>query len=531
MQLQGYGFGEALAPYATSKIVLAAKQVRKVDSFLAAPLPLGAQPPTVPGTPPVELTSGLVVQLVDTDLPAADPSAILDEIKPTIDLVAPGDLVEVVQPQFVPGHAGNGYRNKLSVKVRAKTALVEGPCAVSLVLLPDLIPGYKGLQQLTLLGGTLKAVGDEVTLSAQGLEFADVPDERGTFLISVDGDGRALKYQVNFARQGVLPLAATLDTKAAFSLKPPLMAPVDSLYQVTIAVDNPPDLATLVVGLVRDVDGKSTLPDAKEVPARSKRIVLTADPKGMLLFKASIGDQVVSIDPKGVHGPVALQAGLTVGGKNVLAPKQFGLIFDGPPQNVEIRERTLLGGNILSVGASGTSPSGISSVRFFLGKPLDKKVPDEKGAVQGSLQTDGTWSARLALPKDAQGKVDIGVEFTNRLNLKEFDTVEFKLPASMAGPMGNGGGPGGADKPTTGQVTGTVAYGELKQPKLAVVVYNAKLEEVKRGTTDDKGVYLIEKLPPGAYWVYAIRDELNAKATEKVIITEGKTETVDLGLR
>ncbi|MDX2039326.1 MAG: carboxypeptidase regulatory-like domain-containing protein [Isosphaeraceae bacterium] len=518
-------------PLATARLRVAAGATAAIPAFtLPSPPPAPAGQPAAANPPPTPIDRPLQIRLYDSDrvaVDATDPP--IDELIPAVDLSPASELIQVVEIKYTPANENNGFRNLLSAKVRAKTALQNGPCAVSLVLPKEGIPGLRGPAVIEQLSGTLKAQGDEVTLSATGLPLDDTADTSAIFYLSVDGDGRALKYRTTFDRQGLVPRTPQLDTRPALRISGEHLAEIDRPYPVAIQVDNPPDdQSTVVVGfLLPSPDGKPALRFDQTVPARKKLITLSIDPKGTLGFRGSIADQRVDLETRGLSGPTNIQATLLNSRARVEGPpRTLELILDGRPE-IKMFELSKATAAAIQLRAAGGSQSGIASVRFFFGVPLDDKIPNEKEAVPGSVLPDGSYSAVLPIPKDAKGKLDVGVEFKNELGKLRFARLVHEV-APAAGAMT---GPGGLEeKPKTGAVAGKVVFAGIEQPNLDVTVYNQKSEPVGKGKTDAKGLYRVEGIEPGTYYVYVTRLENNSQALEKVLIKAGETAKLDLDM-
>jgi hypothetical protein len=198
---------------------------------------------------------------------------------------------------------------------------------------------------------------------------------------------------------------------------------------------------------------------------------------------------------------------------------------DSPPENVAFLKfpKKLQRGAPLPLQARGGDPeSGISQVVFFSGKPTPegKLAPDAIVAKGEPGAEKGVWLAKLDVPTQEKGKVEVTVQLTNGAGLKTAKTVVIQLVDA----------PKEGEKPTG--IEGTVTQGGLPQPGVTVNLLGTSTDAVVASTTtNEAGEFKFEKLTPGAYRVSASKpSSLTAGQTTVQVVADEIKKGVEIPL-
>lgn len=480
---------------ATPLVVGPGKRERVV--FPAAAPPPATAAPAKPAEPP-ELKGPLQLRLLEADNPGQAP---LDQKTLPVSILPPQEYVAATV-KYVPG--GEAQPSKLTVRAELTRPIVGGPCPVEVVLSPALIPGFVEAKRQN-LNEELRAPGQDLILTAEDLQFNDdLGDRNGLVAIHVDGYKRAFLYRLTFLRSGVPP-AALLDTRRRLRLEGPEVARSGEPLPVVVEVDNPPAGATLEVS---QESGSGPIRLDRYTPARQERITLTAAPEdGALLFRAAVEDRKLSLPTSGIRGAWTLRARL-LQENTELATAQKTVRLDGtPPEGVRIvavgkrsvppKEIVLPQGGPVEVVAEGEDlESGIDAVHFFFGEPEKGSRPAaSKPFVAQPLNPERTrWGARLPVPRTFDG-LSIGVEFVNRVGLKEFDVVTV-LPPPPPEPAPD---TNKKEVPKNVDIAGVVVERDREQPGLKVTLSGEKGTKPVIVETDARGRFLFRDVAPGTY--------------------------------
>jgi hypothetical protein len=519
-----------------TKILVAAKGTQRVTFPIAAaaaamtappaPTAPGTQPPAAPALPasppPLpELTGPLLVRVRD----AANLNEVLASREIRVAVALPRQYVELTSIAFDPPTAPKDAGNQLVAVLQARRPPLAGPpCPVQLVLPPDRIPGLLGAQGGT-FRGVLPADGKPLRLFATGLRFAEGSAEDGYIYLDVDSYQRAFIFRTTFARGGA---AATPqeDYRPALRLRAPTTARSDAPFLVGLEVDNAPAGATLQVSLGRVFEGAYQPDQEKTLPRpRRQRIGFAPAADGALLFDASIQDWKIALDTNQIIGPRLLRARLIdAQGNDVRTVSQQVRFVDRAPADVQFVNPPLQAqrGAALSLQASGfDTGSAIQQVTFFVGKPVDGKLPPNAATAQAAPVegSSSTWAGKLTLPLDRLGPTDISVQFTNSAGLSSFATTALEVLDKLP--------------PTLGSIQGQVVEGPLPQANLEVVLRDERGKPVKdeKGAerltkTGADGTFRFDNVPPGKYKVFTSKPSSGRKAEKDVQVEAGQVATV-----
>jgi hypothetical protein len=209
--------------------------------------------------------------------------------------------------------------------------------------------------------------------------------------------------------------------------------------------------------------------------------------------------------------------------REIVPPAYHTVVFDDHvPERVTFVElpKQVKRDLTMKVMATGWDKgAGIKEVVFFVGPPTeDGKLPALKAPGQLVEGKDDLWEARLPLPGDKKGELEVGVRFTNRVGLSAFakgtvELVEFD-------PVKN----------APGVIQGVVVEGGLPQPGLVVTLLDAKGAKLSETKTNSEGSYRFEGLAPGAYYLSVVKPSNQRRAMRGVNLLPGQTERVRLEL-
>src|SRR5262249_28891860 len=137
--------------------------------------------------------------------------------------------------------------------------------------------------------------------------------------------------------------------------------------------------------------------------------------------------------------------------------------------------------------------SGISKVIFFVGRPIDGKIPPTVPQAEAKLDAaSGAWTAQLQLAGDRRGPTDLSVQFINGVGQSTFGSTAVMLLDSEK-------------KTGPGRIVGTVKEGENPQPEIEVSLApvqdpKAPMQKPTKTTkTKPDGTFVFEDVGPGRY--------------------------------
>lgn len=466
-----------------------------------------------------ELTGPLEVEVRDQ----ANANSVLGKRIIQVGIARPTEYVRVAGIRFDPGDAAAKRKNRLSVDVAALPPLSGPPPVATLSLPPDRIPGLLGIGAGN-FRGLLPASGKEMTLFAEDIRLAEGADEEGYVYLGVDNAPRSLIYRVSFARQGN-PVTPRQDDRPAVRLQTARYARPSDPLAVTVETDNAPLGAHLELTLGQMHGGDFTAEIVRRYPTARRRHIgfRPHGPGGALLFEASIQDWTDKLDIHEVLGDCLLRARLLDRDGNELGTAVLPLtVQDKAPEQVRFVHlpKQARPGTVLTVQATGNDrASGIGKVLFFLGKPVEDKVPKDAAAVAGEKGDGNLWSAQLPLPADKKGFIDVSVQLVNAAGLSRFATASLELVDRIAA--------------APGTIHGKVMEGALPQAGIRVALQDEKDEKgkaIRNATTKADGSFVFDKVAPGKYKLSAAKESTERKAESTVTVTADKTMTVTMEL-
>jgi|GEM_PF-3735693 len=191
-------------------------------------------------------------------------------------------------------------------------------------------------------------------------------------------------------------------------------------------------------------------------------------------------------------------------------------------------------GDTVRLIASAFDPeSGVDlgdDVQFFLGdppgpdgKPVQTTFELKKaaGVIKDKKGPHGEhlYAAELTLPKDIkkETEVKVGVMFVNRVGLYGFRVATVKLDKDF----------------TTATLTVKVTQGaERRQPGIKVWLVDQNGNVAAEGKTDECGIAVFQKVLPGTYVVWGVKDaDQNAQDWKTVVARGGDEIDVDLSVK
>jgi hypothetical protein len=224
------------------------------------------------------------------------------------------------------------------------------------------------------------------------------------------------------------------------------------------------------------------------------------------------------------------------GDPRVLSQVLGTLMFDStPPEGVRFEgfPRAMAKGQRLSLKVRAVDrESGIAKVNFFLGELKDGKLPEAlPPGIKATPGRDGdeVWSAEVPVP-DKAGEISIIAQVINGVGLVALADTKIEL----------------TDPPApTGKLKGKVVEGGRPQPNLAVTIKAkgnkpmpvdpknplAKEQDTWTATTNDKGEFTVDDLPPGNYEVSATSKSVASRKARKTVEVKAKaTAEIELSL-
>jgi len=460
-----------------------------------------------------------------------------------IKIIEPRAFLTASQPEY------NVDKKRFSVWIEADKEKFFGPKAVvELVLSPEVIPGLVVKKTAGAYRQVIKKAGDKVQLVADKLLFTGAPPKHGRIYLTVDGYERAFIYNNSFTEGAPEQLASG----ARARLVVPHYAVPGEKCPVKIEVDGAPSTGGFV-DFGFDRAGDKTFPDVEQLAGfRQQHIYLAPEgPKAGMMFKTIVQDWTRELDTAEVYGPRELRVQLLDLEKTKLplmdevdetarpeerlpqstsrAPLNFDakskailatITLDGTqPEDIAFfgwpKDLRLIRGTPLTLKAKAhAGPSGISKVTFFMGEPVDGKMPPKVVQAPGTRVPGAAevWEGKLPVSTAKPSAFEVSVEFTSGAGLKAIETVRIELVDA----------PKDAGKKGGTTIKGTIYQGELTPPGVAVSLVDDKGVVKAAGKTDEKGQYKLEGVPPGTYRVVAFRSADKTNGQTALTVPEGK---------
>lgn len=430
-------------------------------------------------------------------------------------VASPKEYVELVRCKFVPFQGG---RNRLEATLRG-TKRFEGPdCIAELVLDPKNIPGLRSVE-----GGKLKAVvpadGRPVTLYADNLQLEEVVDQNGQFEISIDGAPRTFVLDAVFARQGN-PTTPRLVAKPGIGIvanSQGLAGPNFSvaLQPVNLAVDSSLSLTLGQSDSLTPADRSFRF----ATPFKT-RLGFATDGKGELVFTAVISDWHIKVDTSGLVGTRQLVCESMLGDIVTGRSQRYVSLDDRAAHTVRFKslpDRIAAGEKHIFQISGYSELTGIESAQIFIGEPEENAIPKsaKTATCQPANEKRTDWFAELKTPKKL-GELIITAAVKNGAGLMTFETQAIEVVD--------------AAEINKGEIAGQVFESVRIQPRLDVVLLNAKGQPVAKTTTGFDGRFKFSSVVQGDYILESFKPASGRSGRTSVKVSAGQTSSVDISL-
>lgn len=313
--------------------------------------------------------------------------------------------------------------------------------------------------------------------------------------------------------------------RPAIRLQVPARVAAGNKLKFPVLVDNAPPGSGLEVALGRknELGGFLTEKTFTFPTAGHQAIGFAADGNALTFASAST-DWTVELDTRKYQGFYLLRAWLRDQSGKALAEAEVPVIIDGtPPEKVtlvNLPAKVVTGAHLNLRSQAEDAETGIATVQFFLGRPLEGQLP-ANAPVVSALPTEGAgpiWGGSLPLSGDRRGPTPVSVKVTNQVGLVRFVTFVVEVVDAEPAP------------PTTGQIEGKVLEGNRPQPNLEVILRDDQNIEKGRVKTQADGTFRFDRVPPGRYRVFCLKPESQRRAMQPALMEAGQTIRVMLEL-
>jgi hypothetical protein len=465
-------------------------------------------------------------------LDAEAANAVLDAQEIPVVVMLPREYVKVTDILFVPPSAGAGPDdNQLTVDLQVRSPPPGPDIPVELVLPPDRIPGLISAKTGKFNGELSTAVEPApvtLKLEAKNIVLELGESEDGVIYLNVDGYPRAFIYKTTFLRRGN-PTTPRGDLKPAVRIRAPMIVAANPKFTIDMEVDNARDGTVLEFAIGQKEAGAFKPYQQPKVLGDAKNRQIRFSPQsqdGGLVFEASVQDWSIPLDTQRLLGKHELRARLLdANGKEISKTFHTLIVDDSQPANAQFLKPPARAkrGTTVTLQATAASEVGIKDAQFFLGKPIDKKLPPNVALLPGKAADKGqtVWEVKFPLPEDRKGPTDISVMFTSQAGLTSYATTTIELLDTDPAKTG------------PGRIKGKVVFAELAQADLDVILRNEKKQEVARAKSSKSGTFVFENVAPGKYTVYCRKvQNQRAGSADAVVEPNQDTEvTVNLTLR
>ncbi len=502
--------------------------IEKLSADVAEKGKPGATPAKVEeavvGLPKISLDSGLLAVITDRETGRKT--------------IRRYDLTPQKPRRFVQVRAGYSVdRQQIEIHVSAQDPALIPPGGVKV---SAQLPGETTTGATSQLGGLIQSPDFETSL------FAKFAAEAGRVVrvdLNIDGYPRAFVYRINCGT-AASDLPEEADLREVRVLAPAVgtayKAPIGSI-PVEFQVDSPIDAfhdASDVVEIGVDVDRDRDLRGEPSVKFHSDRQANVdwrgANPDGSIAVDAHVGDFKLDLPAPGLQNArVAILGKLTARGKSAWSlPHE--IILDGTPakvDRVQILPSPLIEGDKPSaiVVASDGELSGAGKVEVAIDLARSGKFDDPPNApLVAKQEPDGSWLVKLTPDEIKLGENHLLVRVTDKVgNVGPHSDIPFKMftkeQASIQGVA------------KTSRIFGTVMNGVNPVPKITVTLEAPPVPPAAPGadskttppppkfapvTTDDRGDFTFNNVPPGKYKLSAggLLHNKNRKADQDVVV-------------
>lgn len=441
-----------------------------------------------------------------------------------VGIASPREYVAVTDIRFDPAGPTIDSKNKLTVRLQALGPISGPPIPADLVFPARRMPGFIGVE-----GGTFhgeipnKQPLLPLTLFAEKIQSNPGGVDEGIVYVNIDGVDRSFIFRGFFGRAAD-PSMPRGDGRPAVRILTEPFAQASATFTVPIETDNAPAGASLEVSLGRLVQNVFEADAVRRFPDARLRTIGLATQKGALVFEAAVRDWQAVFDTTRILGQRILRARLLdETGIEIQQVQQSILIASSSPGVVRFLDppAKVKRGSTIDVRARAQdTESGIAQVTFFLGKPVDGKIPPGATTFAG-VPVDvsrAVWAARIPLPADTKGPIPVSVQFVNKIGLASFDSTAIE----QAEVESEANGPG--------KITGKVVEGPRAQPNVEVVLRDLKGVEKARTKTKADGSFTFDNVKPGRYSLFSIKPDSQRRATVTVTVEPNKTAAAALNL-
>ena len=489
---------------ATTKVALPAGQT--------VPVKFVGEPPK-PGAPLPPLSGPLEIEVTD-----AQTGEQLAHKTIGVAVAHPREYVRINRVDYVASGLG---RNRFSLSLAGTGEPLTPPVTAEIELPPAVNPGLLGVQSGVFRG--ILPPNAPLELTAENIQFLEGSPEQGEVFLNVDGVPRVYIFDVTYG-DGRVP-AVPLERQ-----RPGLRLVNKPAYQpgpntdFGLRADVPPSGSQLQFMIGR-MEGTRFIPEVQQqldAPLQASIGCTPFGPGGAIMLSASLRDWQLALDTSGIVGQRTVTAKLISYDGSTLDVARSDVIFDeAPPQNPRVIAPTFpatAGQPYLVKALCTSSLSGVVSAQFFVGTPVDGKIPDKTPTVSGTPVDDTRleWYVELPIPADAKGSIPVSVQLTNAVGLSTVATTTINVQSPQQAGLGT--------------ITGKVAEGPLPQAGLTVTLSDAKGAALKQATSGPDGSYTFAGLQPGQYVVSSYKESSNRKGAAQVTVAAGKTATANVSL-
>jgi len=461
------------------------------------------------------------LQLVLLD--AEDQKRVLDARQVALAIASPSEYVRVEDASLTSAGVN---QHGFSVRLQTIAPPTGAPIPAELILPARLFTGLKGPAAGTLRGELAPHKAGSLTLFAERLNLPDEVNGEDVIHVDVDGVSRAFSFRLKWGSDGVFLVPQDAASPRVSLGLPPFVAPNKS-YRFPLAVDRAPPGSTLEVRLGHIGHGGFEAEATRVFAAdRNRRIDMhLQQPRGpshAIVFRASEHDWIVDFDLSKVAGQRLLQARLIDDLSNDVQQAMQAVTIDGSvPTAVRFLGMPARAkcGTTLQVKATAEADSGIASVTWFVGRPLQGKIPEGTRSAAGKppAADSRVWTGRLSLPNRV-GPVEISALIANRVGKAVFATTVIELTEIEPAMMGNG------------TIEGRVLESGRPQPDLEVILEDDSGRELGRAATGRDGTFRFEEIAPGRYTLRSFKPASGRRGAVPATVAPNQSERVTISL-
>jgi Carboxypeptidase regulatory-like domain len=443
---------------------------------------------------------------------------------------------------------------RVDVEITSKADFRGPPATVELVIPPQASVRFDALR-----GGTSRrTVADKnqsVRLLSDQLPLIDGQERSVRFDINIDGYARVFKYEANFSILNGTTEMLQFDRMPSVTVLPVgadravrrISAKAADKTPVRIQVDNAPINSRLALRFDRDQNRQFSGGDELIVIGNPREEHVFVEPSGendAILFTYRVTDHTYFLDTRSMRGPFELQGVLLDqkddakiirsqegNGQDVVFSVDL-ILDDTAPEGLQFAKLPAkhVKGTPLQVQAFADEPeTSVIQAIFFVGKPVDGKLPDTK--VEGELidRKKNQFVGRVPIP-DKQGVIEVGVQFTNEVGLSSIVTRKIAFVGRDPGPNTDPGihiieliDP----PPPGGRIAGIIERGGAG---IEIWLRDGDGNENGPRQTGEQGTFQFDDLPPGIYRLYTRKPGAAAKSDATFQVQSNKETKITINL-